>query len=109
MRGTTLSFLAFAAAATAGSAHAAVIVMPEMIPAANFSAYNTPTIERPWTNQTPDARLAEQPIGEVISRRLGLANGRAALIRYQAQGAPADKTMLDGVIDGGGSKLKLTW
>jgi len=109
MRATTLSFLAFAAAATAGSAQAAVIVMPEMKPAANFSAYNTPTVERPWTNQTPDARIAEQPIGEVISRRLGLANGSAELFRYQVQGAPSDKTMLDGVIDGGGIKLKLTW
>lgn len=109
MRFSALVLLGLPAVLAAGGARAAPIVMPDMKPAANFTAYNTPSIERPWTNQTPNARIAEQPIGEIISRRLGLVDGSAELFRYQVQGAPSDKTVLDGAIDGGGIKLKLSW
>lgn len=108
MRATTLLLLSLIATAAAGSAQAAALVMPEFKPSP-VDAYNSATIEHPWTNQTPDAKVAERPIGEVISRRLGLVNGSAELFRYQVTGAPSDKTVLDGAIDGGGIKLKLTW
>jgi hypothetical protein len=111
MHAKFLSLLVLTAvAAMAGRAHATVILMPDMKPAANTEAYNSPRIEQPWVNEQPQqARLAERPIGEIISQRLGLANGTAELFRYQVQGAPSDKTMLNGVIDGGGIKLKLSW
>ncbi len=35
--------------------------------------------------------------------------GGAELFSYHLENAPSDKTMLDGVIDGGGVKLKMTW
>ena len=109
MRATTLFMLSLTAIAAAGSARGAVIVMPDANPAANFSAYHAQRIEQPWTGEQPTTRIAEQPIGEVISRRLGLVDGSAQLFRYQVQGAPSDKTVLDGAIDGGGIRLKLSW
>ena len=109
MRASALSLLGLAAIVAAGSAQGAVLVMPDMKPAANVSAYNSDRIEQPWTGEQPVARVAEQPIGEVISHRLGLVNGSAELFRYQVTGAPSDKTVLDGAIDGGGIKLKLSW
>ena len=108
MRATTFLLLSLTATAAAGSAQGAPLVMPDFKPS-HIDAYNTPNIERSWTNQTPTARLAEQPIGEVIRRRLGIVDGSAELFRYQVQGAPSDKTVLDGAIDGGGIKLKLSW
>ena len=108
MRATTLFLLSLIATVATGSAQAGALVMPQFGPS-HADAYNSPTIEQPWVNQTPVARVAEQPIGEVISRRLGLVNGSAELFRYQVQGAPSDKTMLAGAIDGGGIKLKLSW
>ena len=109
MRATTLSLLSFAAIVAASGAQGAVIVIPDMKPAANVDAYNSQRIEQPWTGEQPVAQVAEQPIGEVISRRLGLVDGSAQLFRYQVNGAPSDKTVLAGAIDGGGIKLKLSW
>jgi hypothetical protein len=111
MRAKSLALAVLTAlVAAAGSARATVIVIPDVKPAANTEAYNSPRIEQPWINEQPQpAQLVEKPIGEIISQRLGLADGTAELFRYQVQGAPSDKTMLDGVIDGGGIKLKLSW
>ena len=108
MRAKLFILLSVPALVAAADAWGAPLVMPELRPS-HVDAYNSPTIERPWTNQTPNARIAEQPIGEVISRRLGLVDGSAELFRYQVTGAPSDKTVLDGAIDGGGSRLKLSW
>ncbi len=109
MRVSVLFLLALPAVLAAAEARAAVLFIPETKPAANTAAYNAPRIEQPWVGETPVARVAEQPIGEVISRRRGLVDGSAELFRYRVEGAPSNKTMLDGVIDGGGIKLKLTW
>ncbi|MEI9990698.1 MAG: hypothetical protein WDM86_11725 [Rhizomicrobium sp.] len=94
--------------AFAGRAAAAQLVMPQDKPV-YYNAYDTPGIAQPWVGQQPDGRLTEQPIGELIAVRLGLAHGRAELFSYRLENAPSAKTMLDGVIDGGGLKLKLTW
>jgi hypothetical protein len=109
MRATTLFLLSLTAvAAAAGGAQAGPLVMPEFRPS-QVDAYNAARVEQPWQGEQPVARVAEQPIGEIIKRRLGIVDGSAELFRYQVQGAPSAKTVLDGVIDGGGVKLKLTW
>src|SRR5690348_17074325 len=108
MRATSLFLLSLTATAAAGGAQAAGLVMPDFKPS-HIDAYNSARVEQPWQGEEPVARVAEQPIGEIIKRRLGIVDGSAELFRYQVQGAPSDKTMLDGVIDGGGVKLKLTW
>jgi hypothetical protein len=108
MRATLILLSLTAIAVAGGGAQAAGLVMPEFRPS-HVDAYNSPNIARPWTNQVPNAQLAERPIGEVISRRLGIVDGSAELFRYQVEGAPSDKTVLDGAIAGGGIKLKLSW
>jgi hypothetical protein len=109
MRAITLCLLSLTVmAAAAGGAQAGTLVMPEFKPS-QVEAYNAARVEQPWQGEQPVARVAEQPVGEIIKRRLGIVDGSAELFRYQVQGAPSDKTMLDGVIDGGGIKLKLTW
>ncbi|MBL6853791.1 MAG: hypothetical protein ISS15_14405 [Alphaproteobacteria bacterium] len=104
----TLILLSLTAVAAAGSAQAAGLVMPQFKPS-HIDAYNAARVEQPWTGEQPAARIAEQPIGEAISRRLGLADGSAQLFRYQVQGTPSDKAVLDGMVDGGGIRLKLSW
>lgn len=96
--------LAAAIAMCGGPACAAPLVMPVYKPA----------LDQFQTGQTPEGRradfhLTERPVGEVIAIRLGIAQGRAELFRFRVENAPSDKTMLDGVVDGGGLKLKLTW
>ncbi len=95
-------------AALAGRAAAAPLVLPDARPT-YYNAYDQPEIAQPWDSGRPDLHLSEQPIGEVIAVRLGIAHGRAELFSYHLENAPSDKTMLDGVIDGGGVKLKMTW
>ncbi|MBS0470298.1 MAG: hypothetical protein JSR60_04435 [Proteobacteria bacterium] len=65
--------------------------------------------EQPWQPERPLPALVQQPIGDVIAARLGLVEGSAELFRFRVENAPSSKTVLDGVIDGGGIKLKLTW
>jgi len=108
MHAKTLFLLSLTAVAVAGSAQAEGLVMPDFKPS-QVDAYHTARVEQPWQGEQAVTCVAEQPIGEIIKQRLGLVNGSAELFRYQVQGAPSDKTMLDGVIDGGGVKLKLTW
>jgi hypothetical protein len=93
------------AAAPAGAAR---LILPEDKPAYS-DAYASPQIAQPWISQQPNPQLVERPVGEVIAARLGLVNGSAELFRYHLENAPSQKTMLDGVLDGGGIKLKLTW
>ncbi len=104
--GFTIPLILFAA--LAGPAAAAELVMPEAKPIYT-NAYDRPEIAQPWASRQPDLRLTERPVGELIAVKLGLANGRAELFSYHLENAPSDKTMLDGVVDGGGVKLKLTW
>ena len=87
---------------------AAPLVMPIDKPTF-YAAYASPQIAQPWVSEQPDNRLTERPLGELIAVKLGLADGRAELFSYHLENTPSDKTMLDGVIDGGGVKLKLTW
>lgn len=107
-KGFTALFALATAAMAAGGAQAATLVMPVEEPV-RYDAYASRPIAEPWRNQVPDSRLVERPMGELIAARLGLVNGSAELFRYRVEGAPSNKTMLDGVIDGGGVKLKLSW
>ncbi len=102
-----LAILAVALAAP-GPVAAAGFVIPEEKPA-HDAAFDSPVIAHPWINQQPNIRLDERPIGELIATRIGLVNGSAELFRFRVEDAPSEKTMLNGVIDGGGLKLKLTW
>ncbi len=109
MRSGSIVLMALlAASAAAGPASAARLVIPDSNPEP-YSAYATHAIEQPWTSQRPETQLHEQPIGEIIAARLGLAEGSAELFRYNLENAPSTRTQLDGVIDGGGIRLKLTW
>lgn len=107
-KGFTVLFALATTALAACGAQAASLVMPVEEPV-RYEAYASRPIAEPWRNQVPDLRVTEKPMGELIAARLGLVNGSAELFGYRVEGAPSDKTMLDGVIDGGGVKLKLTW
>ena len=109
MRSGSVIVLALTAALAAGGpASAARLVIPDSNPEP-YSAYATRAIEQPWNSQRPETQLHEQPIGELLAARLGLAEGSAELFRYNLENAPSTRTQLDGVIDGGGIRLKLTW
>jgi hypothetical protein len=109
MRSSSVIVLALTAAlAAGGSASAARLVIPDSNPEP-YSAYSMQAIEQPWRTQQPETQLHEQPIGELLAARLGLAEGSAELFRYNLENAPSTRTQLDGVIDGGGIRLKLTW
>jgi hypothetical protein len=96
------------ACVTAGPAAAGGFVIPEQKPA-HFDAYASPVIAHPWVDERPEPRLKETPLGDLIATRIGLVNGSAELFRYRVEDAPSEKTVLDGMIDGGGIKLKLSW
>ncbi|HEY4944476.1 MAG TPA: hypothetical protein VII56_23810 [Rhizomicrobium sp.] len=109
MRTGPLVLIALSAAfAAIGPASAARLVMPDNNPAP-YAAYASKAIEQPWSPQRPEMELHEQPFGELIAARLGFAQGSAELFRYRLENAPSTRTQLDGMIDGGGIKLKLTW
>jgi len=95
-------------AGSSGPVSAGPLVLPDG-PPASYSAYESRNIAQPWVGEQPDMRLTERPIGELIAVKLGLADGRAELFSYRLENAPSHSTKLDGVIDGGGLKLKLTW
>ena len=94
--------------ALTGWAQAAGFVIADA-PSARNQTYPLPQTDFSDQSDRGGMRLTEKPVGELIAARLGLANGRAELFRFRVENAPSDKTMLDGVFDGGGIKLKLTW
>ena len=109
MRTGSFVMIVFSAAiGAAGPACAARLVMPDNNPAP-YSAYASRTIEQPWLPQQPEPQLREQPIGEILAARLGFAQGSAELFRYHLENGPSTRAQLDGVIDGGGLRLKLSW
>ena len=97
-----------AALAAAGPVCAEQLRIPEQRPS-GFDAYSSPQIAEPWAGQRAVPVMRERPIGELIATRLGLVEGSAELFRYHVENAPSQATMFDGVVDGGGIKLKLTW
>lgn len=76
---------------------------------ARYDAYASQQIAEPWAGQRTVPVMREKPIGELIATRLGLVEGSAELFRYHVENAPSEATMFNGVVDGGGIKLKLTW
>ncbi|MEI9885306.1 MAG: hypothetical protein WDN08_02210 [Rhizomicrobium sp.] len=100
--------LALSAALAAGSACAASLRMPEERPVYT-TAYGSPAIAEPWMGQRALPIVRERPIGELIATRLGLVEGSAELFRYHVDNTPSDATTFNGVVDGGGIRLKLTW
>ncbi|HXC57102.1 MAG TPA: hypothetical protein VNU97_17510 [Rhizomicrobium sp.] len=96
------------ALAAATPAAADGLVMPPAQYSEN-NAYASQSIEQPWAQQRVEPSLTERPVAELIAARLGLAEGSAELFRYHLENAPSNATVLDGVIDGGGVQLKLTW
>jgi hypothetical protein len=103
-----LAVLIGTALAAAAPASAARLVIPDANPT-SYSAYASQAIEQPWNSQRPEPQLHEQPLGELLATRLGFAQGSAELFRYRLDNAPSTRAQLDGVIDGGGIRLKLTW
>lgn len=91
-----------------GPACAESLQMPDQRPV-YVDGYSSPQIAVPWTGDRVTPVVVERPIGELIAARLGLVEGSAELFRYRVENAPSGRTFLDGVVDGGGIKLKLTW
>ena len=108
MRVATALLVLIAALAARGPVCAAQLRMPDERPS-GFEAYSSPQIAEPWAGQRTVQLMQEKPIGELIATRLGLVEGSAELFRYRVENAPSQATMFDGVVDGGGIKLKLTW
>ena len=108
MRASPLVLLALSAAFAAGPAYAAQLRMPDE-PPAGFAAYSSPQIAEPWVGQRAVPIMTERPVADIIATRLGLVEGSAELFRYRIENAPSGPAMLDGMVDGGGIKLKLTW
>lgn len=76
---------------------------------ATYYAFAAGSNEPPWEPRHPHLRLVERPIGELIAAKLGFARGNAELFRYQLEDAPSKSTRLDGMIEGAGIKLKISW
>lgn len=66
-------------------------------------------VEQTRVTQRTDVQLVERPVADIISARLGIGEGKVQLFRYRLENAPSNATVLDGVVDGGGIKLKLNW
>ncbi len=94
--------------AIATPAFADRLVIPDPNPTP-YSAYASQAVERPWDRQMPEAQLHEQPIGKLIAAKLGFGEGSAELFRYRMDNGPSNRAQLDGLIDGGGIRLKLSW
>lgn len=108
MRVAPALLVLIAALAANGPVCAAQLRMPDERPS-SYDAYSSPRIAEPWTGERTVPVIQERPIGELIATRLGLVEGSAELFRYRVENAPSQATMFDGVVDGGGIKLKLTW
>ncbi len=98
--------MSLAALGTSTAAQAAALVIPNAQP---LPARAEPSAETAWTGRLPIVPPQARPVGDVIAARLGIAGGHAELFRIRVEEAPSDKTVLDGVVDGRGFKLKLTW
>lgn len=70
-----------------------------------YKSYSSQGIALSWSQP----RLVERPIADVISTKLGIAEGRVEVFRYDLENAPSKFTVLTGIVDGGGVKLKLSW
>ncbi len=103
-----VSFVLLYLTVAAAPASAAQLRLPLDSPA-RYDAYSSQQIAEPWAAQRAVPALQEKPVGELIATRLGLVEGSAELFRYRVENAPSDATTFDGVVDGGGIKLKLTW
>src|SRR5258707_9219964 len=108
MRVAPLLLALTAVLAASGPVCAAQLRMPDERPS-GFDAYSSPRIAEPWVGERAVPVMQERPIGELIATRLGLVEGSAEFFSYRVENAPSQATMLDGVIDGGGITLKLTW
>ena len=75
----------------------------------SFDAHSSQWIEQPWPSERPHQHLVERPFAELLATKLGIAQGKVELFRFQIENAPSRGTMLNGVVDGVGVKLKLTW
>ncbi|HUO89187.1 MAG TPA: hypothetical protein VMU08_08430 [Rhizomicrobium sp.] len=109
MRRTALILLACGAALAAGPACAAEFVIPDANSPLGYRTYATRPADDPWMHPRHVPSLAEAPVVNLLAEKLGLAEGRAEIFRYQVEDAPSNKTVLDGAIAGGGIRLRLSW
>jgi hypothetical protein len=98
-----------AALAATGPACAAEFVIPDANSPQAYRTYAARQAEQPWAPSHQLPVLVQTPIASLIAGELGLAEGSAELFRYRLENAPSEKTMLDGAIDGGGIRLKISW
>lgn len=70
---------------------------------------SSPSAARSWALQATDPRLLEYPSTDVLSSELGVDEGKVELFHYGLEHAPSKGTVLSGVVDGGGIRLKVSW
>lgn len=108
MSGKLLILVALLTAPLAGSSALAAHLQMPPDAHVSYDAYNTMQMGEPWSTR-PQPTLIERPIGDVLATRLGVAQGSAELFHFRLENAPSQSTMLKGLVDGGGIKLKLSW
>jgi len=74
-----------------------------------YSAYSLQTIEPPWIPRRQSPLLVGRPLADVVSTKLGIAEGRVELFRYSLENAQSNATVVDGVVNGAGIRLRLSW
>jgi hypothetical protein len=74
-----------------------------------FQDYSSQALILPGTSPGTSARLIQYPVVDMISARLGVSEGSLELFRYRLEDAPSKATVLYGVVDGGGLRLKVCW
>jgi hypothetical protein len=97
--------------AATGPVCAGQLVIPDANSPSAYRLYTTRPAgqQQPWTSSIPTPTLVQTPIASLLAAKLGIAEGSAELFRYRVEDAPSNKTVLDGAIDGGGIRFRLSW
>jgi len=74
-----------------------------------FQTYPTQLIAPSWAREASNPRPLEYPSIDVLSSELGIDEGKVELFHYGLENAPSKATVLSGVVDGDGIRLKVSW
>jgi len=74
-----------------------------------YQAYSSQTGAPPWLLRGTNPLRDELPLADIISTKLGIGEGKAELFHYRLEDAPSKATVLYGIVDGGGIRLKVNW
>jgi len=74
-----------------------------------FQTYSAQSIAPSWALRATNPRPLEYPSTDVLSSELGIDEGKVELFHYGLENAPSKATVLSGVVDGDGIRLKVSW